>query len=316
MATRTNLDASAIAVIAQHFELGTPSEWSSVAGGTINSNYRIATERGRFFVRVNEGKSLQQVQYELALLEHWSSRGVRAPLPLASDNGLRYLLHEGQYLSAFPWLAGHHVGSRCIAAEHCEELGRALAQLHSAGQGAPPSLHKESRYSEQHLRALYATFARSQDPQLEEAVQIIGDEFRFLELHAKERAGLERGLIHADLFPDNVLLEEGRIVSLLDFEQACSGLLLYDLAVSINAWCFASSLVPERYQAMVASYCKARRIEVPSDAVLNIELRAAALRFVITRITDLYLRGEDAPSKDFRRFLMRLVHWRSCRPTS
>lgn len=310
MAHFTHLDAEAILEIAKSYALGILIEWKPIDAGTINSNYQVTTDRGTFFLRVNEGKSLAQVEYEIALVQHWSARGVPAPMPLESSNGKRYLRYRDHYLSVFPWLPGSHVDSNSIRPAHCFALGRTLAGLHIAGLDADASLQVETRYSESHLRELFASFASSQDPQLAQAIEVAGDEFAFLARQEGERSQLERGLIHADLFPDNVLLDGEELLSLLDFEQACRGALLYDLAVCINAWCFAQELVPERYRALVDGYLSGRNLADIDRGALQIELRAAALRFTITRITDVYLQGESAASKDFRRFLMRLCHWR------
>ncbi len=311
MSSRTQLDDLAIRQIASAFELGYVRDWRPVAAGTINTNYALHTEVGAFFLRVNEGKSLSEVLYEVAVVEHWAANEVPTPLPLLSQAGTRFVLREGKYISVFPWLPGSQVDSMTIGVSHCQSLGRHMARLHRTGRQANGKLQVDSRYSESHLRELFETIATSEDPVLAKAIALLREELEWLASQSATRASLERGLIHGDLFPDNVLIEGDTIVWLLDFEQACYGTLIGDLAVAVNSWCFAEAFEPARMQALLEGYCSELGIEGVDKDALHIELRASAARFTITRISDVYLPGLKVQGKDFRRFLMRLAHWRA-----
>jgi homoserine kinase type II len=115
------------------------------------------------------------------------------------------------------------------------------------------------------------------------------------------------GVIHQDLFRDNVLWNNGDLVAILDFEQASRGSFVYDLAVAINDWCWDRPVIA---RAMIDAYDRAHPLMEEDRAALPVELRAAAARFTVTRITDVHLRQVDNPDKDFRAFLARVEHWR------
>jgi homoserine kinase type II len=138
----------------------------------------------------------------------------------------------------------------------------------------------------------------------------VGEELAWLAERAGARAALPAGVVHGDLFPDNVLFDGERLVALLDFEQASDGAFAYDLAVSLCAWCYADDFVPERARALRAGYEEVRPLEPAERELLWVEARAAATRFTVTRLTDVYLNAAATPlvraTKDFRRYHARL----------
>lgn len=314
MAHFTKLDDAAMAQLSEAFALGSLHSWKSIAAGTINSNYQLETSEGCFFLRVNEGKGLPQVQLEIDVLTHLVGKGFPTPLPREALGGERFARWQDRFISVFEWLPGTQVDSYSIADAHCRAAGQALARLHEAGDDMDTSSVGEGRYAYKEIRNLFASFSENEDPTLQSVMPLLREEFAWLDARAELRAREARGLIHADLFPDNVLLEGDEIVALLDFEQACLGSRVYDLAVAINAWCFAEALVPSRLRCLLAGYQRERPLPQAELDALQVELRAAALRFTVTRITDIYLlelkSGQAQEGKDFRRFLMRLETWR------
>ena len=318
MAHFTKLDDDDLRSLAAEFSLGSLRRWKSIAAGTINSNYQLETSEGTFFLRVNEGKGLPEVELEVAVLTHLVAKGIASPLPRQGLSGERFALWRDKYISVFDWLPGSHVDARSIRDEHCRSVGRALAELHQASDGMDISSIGEGRYAYEKIRKLHASFAESKDSKLAAVNALVREEFAWLDSQAAVRGHGRRAVIHADLFPDNVLIEQDQIVAILDFEQACVGSLVYDLAVTINAWCFAEALVPGRLRALVAGYQEQSRLDSAEVAALLVELRAAALRFTVTRITDVYLprsgREGQQVGKDFRRFQLRLESWRALRP--
>jgi homoserine kinase type II len=309
----TQLDDSAMQSLSAAFALGALQRWKSIAAGTINSNYQLQTSEGTFFLRVNEGKSEAEVALEVSVLTHIVAAGVPSPLPRQCDTGERFARYQGKFISVFDWVPGTHVDATTICDSHCNAAGQALAALHAAGQSMDLAQVGSGRYSYPKVKELFAGLSDSKDPALASVLPILRDEFAWLDGQEEIRGAVPRLLIHADLFPDNVLLEGAKVVALLDFEQACVGSLVYDLAVAINAWCFAEDLVPSRVAALLAGYQEQAPLGEDEIAALVVELRAAALRFTITRITDVYLpslaEGSLPLGKDFRRFQMRLTTW-------
>jgi homoserine kinase type II len=212
---------------------------------------------------------------------------------------------QGKPAMLFPWCEGEHLPSRGVDARHAGALGRALAELHLAGRDLAD--RRAGIYTATEIARRFAGFAGSSDPALAQAVSILGAEIA--RLPAERTADLPGGLIHQDLFRDNVLFDpSGRVTALLDFEQAVWGGFAYDLAVCLLAWCFEGTGFDwPLAAALVAGYETVRTLEPRERRALPIEARAAAVRFTVTRITDVYLGPPGAPpGKDFRSYLARL----------
>ena len=309
----TRLGEADVAEIAVAFDLGSVSSFETIAAGTINSNYALETERGRWFVRVNEGKSEVDVAWEARLVGALAAGGVVTPAPIVARDGRPYAplaSTRGKWVSAFPWRSGTHLAPHEVTTESASELGAALAQLHVVGRDLPPAWRRGSIYDHDHLVARFRRFEDAIDPQLARAIEVIGDELAVAARAHAIRARATTGIIHGDLFRDNVLWQDGRLVAILDFEQASGGSLAYDLGVCINDWCWVDGPRFDLVTALLQGYQTRRPLTDGDLAALPIEVRVAAMRFTITRITDVYLARVDNREKDFRAFLARSEAWR------
>jgi homoserine kinase type II len=186
--------------------------------------------------------------------------------------------------------------------------------MHVAAAARPRETWREGIYQFSDIVTRFEGFRGSPDPALAGAIAVLADELAWLDAQAPIRAAAHQGVIHGDLFRDNVLWDGARLVAILDFEQASRGSQVYDLAVAINDWCWdAARAVPlsdPLAAALIEGYERRRPLDDRDRAALPVELRAAAARFTVTRITDVHLRQVDNPDKDFRAFLARLQHWR------
>jgi homoserine kinase type II len=212
------------------------------------------------------------------------------------------------------WRAGSHLAAHDVTPQHARDVGHALGSLHLAGLELPPGWRRASIYDHAHLVERFARIERAQDPVLADAVTILRDELDAAALAAPIRRAATHGIIHGDLFRDNVLWDGARISAILDFEQASGGSLAYDLAVCINDWCWSEHDRAPRLDlatALVAGYHGVRPLGAADREALVVELRASAARFTITRITDVYLAKVPNPEKDFRAFLARCEAWRT-----
>ena len=308
----TRLGDAELADIATAFGLGTLHRVQPILAGTINSNFVVEAERGMWFIRVNEGKALTDVAWEAQLVTALAQHGVNTPPPAISCDGTPYAPLPGtnKWVSVFPWRVGRHLGSDEITPAVASEFGAALAGLHVAGLALPPAWQRTSIYDHAHLVGRHASFADSTDPQLRHAIDVLGDELAFAAASADVRAAASHGIIHGDLFRDNVLWNADHIVAILDFEQASGGSFVYDLAVCINDWCWTGAPRFDIAGALLAAYQGVRPLTVADREAFVIEVRAAAARFTITRITDVYLAKVYNPDKDFRAFLARCDAWR------
>ena len=309
MGAFTILGDADLAAIADAFDLGSVLAWKPIAAGTINSNYALTTASGRWFARVNEGKSEADVAWEAQLVHVLAGHGLTTPPPRAARDGRAYAPLGGKWVSVFPWVDGAH--REVITPPLASELGAQLGRLHRIGLALPAAWQRASIYDHAHLVARYRGFAGSTDPELAAAIGILGDELAHADATAAIRAAATHGMIHGDLFRDNVLWnDQDQLVAILDFEQASGGSLAYDLAVCINDWCWDGAPRLDLVRALLAGYARERPLTAGDRAALPVEVRRAAARFTITRITDVYLANVPNPDKDFRAFLARCAAWR------
>jgi homoserine kinase type II len=309
MAQLTQLGGDDVAAIAAAYAIdageirGVTALWA----GTINSNFRLDTARGPLFLRVNEGKAEDEVAYEAELVAHLADHGVPTPRPLPARDGRPFAALRGKLLTLFPWVRGVHVDPPTMP--EARALGEALARMHAAGASFPR--RRESRYTRAAIRARAAGITAAPPEIVALLAEIRGP------LAADADPRLPRGVIHGDPFPDNVLFDrgdggDGGAISLLDFEQASDGELVYDLAVCVLSWCWASGDLARPLARAMASGYAGRRPLAPVEVEAFPEVcRFAALRFSVTRLTDVELAPEATPElravKDYRDFVRR---WR------
>jgi homoserine kinase type II len=306
----TPLGPADLAHLGARFGLGAIRGARPIAAGTINSNYEVEAAAGHFFVRLNEGKQEVDVAWEARLVSDLARAGVVTPAPRPAADGRPYAVVADRFASVFPWLAGHHLAPAEVTVGHARTLGAALAALHLAGRDLPAATRRPSIYDHAHLVRRYDGFAASADPHLAAAITVLGEELAASAAAASVRAAATTGIIHGDLFRDNVLWQGEALIALLDFEQASGGSLAYDLAVCLNDWCWTGAPRLDLAAGLLAGYQGVRPLPAEDRAALPVEVRAAAARFTITRITDVYLARVDNPDKDFRDFLARCEAWR------
>jgi homoserine kinase type II len=278
-----------------------------IAVGTINTNVWVETEACLWFLRINEGKSLDDVAREAAIVSHVAAHGVPTPPPQRSPAGQPFVLWRDQIVSLFPWVPGRTLTRDEVTPAQAAAVGAALAQLHRAGADFPD--RRPGRYEPDDIGRRLAQIAALARPELAAAVAVLGPELD--RLSTERAADLPTGLIHGDLFIDNVLYaDDGGLVALIDFEQASWGRLAYDLAVTVLAFGFGrDDFRPDLVRALLDAYAAVRPPTDTERAAFPAELRFAACRFAITRITDVHLKGQSgaAPGKRFQRYLDRLA---------
>jgi len=278
-----------------------------IAAGTVNTNVRVETTTGPRFLRINEGKTADDVAREAAIVAFVAARGVPTPAPARTAAGMPYATWQGEFVSLFPWSAGRTLTRADMTPDYARQAGAALGKLHRAG--ATFSDHRPGRYEPDEIdrRLAHILTVADGDAALGEAIAILQPELATLA--GERRPDVPLGLIHGDLFIDNVLYDGPSLASLLDFEQASWGRLVYDVAVTVLAFAFGrEDFRPEVVRALLTGYAAERPPTAVEREAFGAELRFAACRFAVTRITDVYLKrtAGAAPGKDFRRYLVRL----------
>lgn len=273
--------------------------------GSVNSNFRLETDRGVFFGRIYEEQGDAGALSEMRLTRQLAELGVPTPAPLVPPSVAEPLYAAGKPFSLYPWVQGEILCLGRLRAAHLEQVGQALASLHLASaQVHVPAGRFEPLDIEARLRGIIETPGIADT--LAQAAREIGQALQHCV--AARRGDLPRGLIHGDLFRDNALWSGDRLAAVIDFESASDGCFVYDLMVCVHAWCFSDHFEPDKVQALLGGY-QARRPLSPQelDSLAN-EGALAALRFATTRITDFSMRtpAGEAPKRDYRRFLQRL----------
>src|SRR6185437_10111053 len=234
MAVYTEVSDEAVACFLAEYAIGALVAFRGIAEGVENSNFSLRTTTGDFILTLYEKRvQPEELPWFLGLMEHLAERGVTCPLPVRGRDGAALRVLGGRPAAITTFLPG--VWPRRVRQEHCAPLGAALAALHRAGEDYPPERRNAlgpEGWSE--LLARCDGRADAVQPglraELEAALARI--------LPAWPRAGLPRGHIHADLFPDNVFFLEGKLSGLIDFYFAATDIFAYDIAVCLNAWCF------------------------------------------------------------------------------
>ncbi|MBA4341702.1 MAG: homoserine kinase [Methylibium sp.] len=296
MAVFTEVTREQAQALASHLSLGMVQELRGISAGIENTNYFLTTERGEYVLTVFERLSFEQLPFYLRLMQHLAQRAVLVPEPQADAQG--EILHsiDGKPAAVVNKLRGGHQLAPDLF--HCQQVGAQLARMHLAGQDFPlsqPNLRGLPWWTET-VPVVLPFLNASQ-------AELISTELAFQQQLAASAsyADLPRGPIHADLFRDNVMFEglpgREKLSGFFDFYFAGVDIWLFDLAVCLNDWCIdlASGALDEaRASAFVAAYETQRPLSGTEHRLLPAMLRAAALRFWISRLWDFHLPRDAA----------------------
>ncbi len=283
MAVYTDVTDEALFAFLASYDLGAVLSFKGIAEGVENSNFLLHCEGGHFILTLYEKRvHAADLPFFIGLMEHLAAKSVSCPLPVKKRDGKALGELAGRPAAVITFLDG--VSTRKPKAQHCFETGRALAQLHVAAEGF--ALSRPNALSLEHWPDLF----QSSRAGAEEVSPGLGNEIA-QELDALQRlwpCDLPQGIIHADLFPDNVFFIGEKLSGLIDFYFACNDALAYDLAICLNAWCFEpdGAFNATKGRALLQGYESLRRLDEEERLALPILARGAALRFLLTRLYD------------------------------
>jgi homoserine kinase type II len=324
MAVFTEVSADESGELVRALALGELRELRGIHGGIENTNYFLTTDRGEYVLTLFERLSFEQLPFYLHLMKHLAQHGIPVPEPQAlpssatADNPDGQILHKvcGKPAAVVDKLRGHH--ELAPTAAQCAAVGEMLARMHLAARDYPrsqPNLRGLSWWNETVPVVLpYA------DPS---QAALLKSELAYQNHVAagSAYAALPRGPIHADLFRDNVMFEEGRLTGFFDFYFAGVDSWLFDIAVCLNDWCVeleSGAHAPDRAAAFLRAYGGVRPLAAAERELLPAMLRAAALRFWISRLWDYHLPRDAAmlkahdPSHIERVLRQRVAHHARC----
>lgn len=301
MSVFTTVTADELAVWLERYAIGTLVSLEGIAAGIENTNYFVTTSQGRFVLTLFEKLKTDELPFYLGLMDHLADRGVPSAKPARDRSGGFLGKLNGKPAALVRFLAGRDLTEP--NADHCAQVGAVLAAIHRAG------VSYESKMDNPRGTRWWESVMPEVLPFLgPEDAALLTEEVRFQSVHRFK--DLPPGAIHGDLFRDNVLWENGRIAGVIDFYFACTDRLLYDVAIATNDWCVEAggTLDRSRTQALLEAYRRVRPFTAIEREAWPGMLRAAALRFWVSRLYDFYLPrpGELTHAKDpnhFRRIL-------------
>src|SRR5476651_862690 len=282
MAVYTDVAADELAEFLASYEIGELLSYKGIAEGVENSNFLLHTSAGYFILTLYEKRVAKvELPFFLGLMTYLASRGIICPEPLKNKSGQALSELAGRPAVIINFLEG--IWPRKPNAAHCAGVGQALAKMHLAGRDFPMS--RANALSVSGWRPLFDIAAPRADELQHGLRAFLGAELDHLESNIWPE-NLPRGVIHADLFPDNVFFLGEKLSGIIDFTFACNDLLAYDVAICLNAWCFESdhSFNVTKARAFLNAYGRERQLsEAEQEPLLA---RGAAMRFLLTRLVD------------------------------
>jgi homoserine kinase type II len=267
----------------QAYDVGELTALTPIRQGIENSNYFLDTTAGHYVLTLFEKRvQASDLPFFMQLMQHLAAKGLPCPRPVLGHDGKAERALNGRPACLVTCLTGKV--PEFLTPDHCFEVGQALARLHLAGLGAPcQRVNDLGLTAWQKIAGLCAARADEVQPGLANSLQ---QELQFLAAHWP--AALPAGIIHADLFPDNVFFDGNKLCGLFDFYFACHDLLAYDIAITMNAWCFEGqhSFNVTKARALLRGYHGIRPLQAAEIVALPILARAACVRFLVTRLYD------------------------------
>ena len=310
MAVYTEVGDEELEAFVAEYDIGEVVACKGIAEGVENSNFLLQTDTGAFILTLYEKRvNPDELPFFINLMEHLAAKGVSCPTPVHGRDGAALRELAGRPAAIVTFLKG--LWPRTIHPFHCAELGRAMAEMHLAG--ADFGMHRANNLSVGGWRPLFEKCRARADEVAPGLGREIEDGLGALE--AAWPSGLPEGVIHADLFPDNVFFSHDRCSGLIDFYFASDDMLAYDIAICLNAWCFErdGAFNVTKARLLLNNYGKVRPLSAAEVAAMPTLAAGAAMRFLLTRLYDWLNTPVDAfvSPKDPTEYLQKLRFHRS-----
>ena len=313
MAVYTEIDSNTLTEIAEQYPLSQVDDFKGITAGVQNSNFLLTTADAKYILTIYEssanGVAAADLPFFLNLMLHLSAQGLSCPVPLARKDGGLVSTIKNKPAALVSFLEGRSV--RTPRPEHCRALGAAMAQMHLAGDRF--ELTRPNNHGLGNWQALFERCHSRADEVSPDLTRAMERELTRLQENWPDN--LPTGIIHADLFPDNVFFLQGDISGLIDFYFACNDFYAYDLAIALNAWCFEADATfnVTKARALLSGYQNMRPLAPEEIDAVPILGAGAAMRFLTTRLFDWLnqVDGAQVEPKNPNDFLRRLRFHRS-----
>jgi homoserine kinase type II len=284
MAVYTDVAADELAEFLKGYDIGELLSYKGIAEGVENSNFLLHTTSGYFILTLYEKRvAKNDLPFFLALMAHLAVHGITCPQPVKNRRGEALAMLAGRPAAIITFLEG--IWPRKPSTAHCAGVGQVLAKMHLAGRDFPMS--RANALSVSGWRPLFDAAASRADELQHGLRDFISAELDRLESGIWPEH-LPKGVIHADLFPDNVFFLGEKLSGVIDFTFACNDTLAYDIAITLNAWCFEAdhSFNVTKARAFLNAYGRERKLSGAEQDALPLLARGASLRILLTRLVD------------------------------
>ncbi len=292
MAVFTHIDDDTLAEFIFAYDVGEVVFYKGIAEGVENTNYLVQTTEGTWILTLFEERRTpaEDLPFFLGLMDHLATAGIPCPRPIRARDGVALRILSGRPAVLVSFLKG--VWPKRVNPLHCEELGAGLARMHLAGQRYEKS--RPNPFSISAFAGMLAETGNAANSLKENLKAEVITEIEDLSRNWPQN--LPAGIIHGDLFPDNVFFLHGKLSGMIDFYFACTDLLAYDIAVCLNAWCFEGegSFNITKARRLLESYQQVRPLSAEEVTALPVLARGAAMRFFLSRLHDWKNTPEDA----------------------
>ena len=291
MAVYTNVSRNEVEHLLSSYDIGVLSDYSQIEQGVENSNFFLNTESNKYILTIYEKRvQREDIPFYLNFMEHLADHGFPCPLPIKNKLGENLSTIAKKPCAIISFLNGK--AKQNIYNCHIEELGQYLANMHIASMNFNMKL--ENNFSLQSWFELFDKVKSRADEIKPGLSKYIDQQLSFLSDNWPDN--IPTGIIHGDLFPDNVFYDKDKLVGIIDYYFACNDMLVYDLAICLNAWCFEAhnEFNVTKAKRLLRSYNKVREISEDELKALPVLASGAALRFLLTRLYDWFNHDDNA----------------------
>ena len=316
MAVYTQISIDELNVFLSNYNIDNINEFSGIKGGTSNSNYLLTADNKKFILTIFEERTNQEnLPFYFDLMNHLNVHDIKCPEVIKDKQGNFSNSIKQKHAVITSFLTGSSLEK--IKPIHCSNLGLTIAKMHNASEKL--NIKRENELGFDKLGIIIEKLKTYKKHIDDEKLKFIEDEFLFLSREINK--DLPSGIIHADLFPDNIFFEENNLTGIIDFYFSCNDFYAYEIAICLNAWCFEDSnneFNPTKAKYLLGSYNQERKFSNEEVEALPLLARASALRYLLTRLLDFYSH-EDSDlilKKDPNEYISKLRFHQSVRKAS
>jgi len=316
MAVYTQISIDELNLFLSKYNIDKINEFSGIKGGTSNSNYLLTADNKKFILTIFEERTNQEnLPFYFDLMNHLNAHDIKCPEVIKDKQGNFSNSIKQKHAVITSFLTGSSLEK--IKPIHCSNLGLTIAKMHNASEKL--NIKRENELGFDKLDIIIEKLKTDKKHIDDEKLKFIEDEFLFLSREISK--DLPSGIIHADLFPDNIFFEENNLTGIIDFYFSCNDFYAYEIAICLNAWCFEDSnneFNPTKAKYLLGSYNQERKFSNEEIEALPLLARASALRYLLTRLLDFYSH-EDSDlilKKDPNEYISKLKFHQSVRKAS